>query len=136
MALEVDRPTSPISTGRRKESVARVRVTAGSGRILINGRDYRECFAGHPWLLALVQRPLTVVGAQESFDVFANVTGGGVSGQAGAVAHALARALQLIDPSWRPALKSAGLLRRDPRMKERRKYGLKKARKAPQYSKR
>ncbi|WP_324718162.1 30S ribosomal protein S9 [Carboxydochorda subterranea] len=125
-----------LATGRRKESVARVRLVSGTGRILVNGQDFQEYFKGRPGLLALVQRPLTEVGAREAFDVHANVYGGGVSGQAGAVAHALARALQTLDPSWRPPLKAAGLLRRDPRMKERRKYGLKKARKAPQYSKR
>lgn len=124
-----------MATGRRKEAVARVRLVSGSGRIVINGRDAEEFFGHRAALLALVRRPLQVTGAA-ALDVLCNVQGGGVSGQAGAVAHGLARALQAVNMEWRPALKAAGLLRRDPRMKERRKYGLKKARKAPQYSKR
>ena len=124
-----------MATGRRKESVARVRLVPGSGRIVINGRDAREYFGNRPSLQALIQRPLQVTGAA-GFDVVARVEGGGVSGQAGAVAHGLGRCLASLDEQWRPALRAAGLLTRDPRMKERRKYGLKKARKAPQYSKR
>ncbi|WP_405001261.1 30S ribosomal protein S9 [Geochorda subterranea] len=136
MAVVVGANPLVLATGRRKESVARVSLVQGGGRILINGMDYQEYFRGHPSLLTLVRRPLEVVGAAGAFDVIANVRGGGTSGQAGAIAHGLARALEAVDPSWRSPLKSAGLLRRDPRMKERRKYGLKKARKAPQYSKR
>ena len=136
MAVVIGAKPLVLATGRRKESVARVSLVQGSGRIMVNGVDYQEYFKGYPSLLALVRRPLEVVGAAGSFDVEANVRGGGVSGQAGAIAHGLARALEAVDPSWRPPLKAAGLLRRDPRMKERRKYGLKKARKAPQYSKR
>ena len=124
-----------MATGRRKESVARVRVVPGSGRFIVNGREAEEYFGNRPSLRALIQRPLQVTGAA-GFDVVARVQGGGISGQAGAVAHGLGRCLALIDPQWRPALRAAGLLTRDPRMKERRKYGLKKARKAPQYSKR
>ncbi|MEW6046319.1 MAG: 30S ribosomal protein S9 [Bacillota bacterium] len=125
-----------LVAGRRKESIARVRVVAGTGRIIVNGKEYDEYFQNRPALLSLVRRPLEAAGALDSLDVLATVRGGGISGQAGAVAHGLARALERIEPSWRPPLKAAGLLRRDPRMKERRKYGLKKARKAPQYSKR
>ncbi|HEY8485893.1 MAG TPA: 30S ribosomal protein S9 [Limnochordales bacterium] len=124
-----------MATGRRKESVARVRLVPGAGRIEVNGRDAGEYFGGRPSLLALIQRPLQVTGAT-GLDVIARVEGGGVSGQAGALAHGLARCLVLVDPQWRAPLRAAGLLTRDPRMKERRKYGLKKARKAPQYSKR
>ncbi len=124
-----------MATGRRKEAVARVRLVPGSGQIQVNGRDAREYFQGRPGLVALVYRPLQVTGAS-GYDALVRVHGGGVAGQAGAVAHGVARALQAVDPQWRPPLKAAGLLRRDPRMKERRKYGLKKARKAPQYSKR
>ncbi|MDI3298990.1 MAG: 30S ribosomal protein S9 [Bacillota bacterium] len=122
-------------TGRRKEAVARLRVVPGSGRILVNGRPYERYFPAVHWQ-AQVREPLRLCQLEGRYDVLVNVQGGGVSGQAGAVRHALARALQALDPELRPVLKKAGLLRRDPRMKERRKYGLKKARKAPQFSKR
>lgn len=124
-----------IATGRRKTAVARVRLLAGTGRILVNGRPYREYFP----LLSLqkwVEQPLRVTGNLDKFDVVAKVEGGGISGQAGAVRHGIARALVLADGGLRRRLKKEGLLTRDPRMKERRKYGLKKARKAPQFSKR
>ena len=123
------------ATGRRKEAVARVRLIPGSGRIIVNGRPYDEYFTSiiqkH-----LVVEPLRLAGALDKYDVIANVTGGGLSGQAGAVRHGIARALVLADGALRRPLKKAGMLTRDPRMKERRKYGLKKARKAPQFSKR
>lgn len=122
-------------TGRRKEAVARLRVVPGSGRILVNGKPYENYFPAIHWQ-KWVREPLQVAQLDGRYDVLVNVRGGGVSGQAGAVRHALARALQALDPELRPVLKKAGLLRRDPREKERRKYGLKKARKAPQFSKR
>lgn len=124
-----------IGTGRRKNAVARVRLLPGDGRIVVNGRELATYFpvATHQ---ALVMQPLRTAGTEGKFDVVVNVHGGGVAGQAGAVRHGIARALQKADPEFRKPLKAAGLLRRDPRMKERRKYGLKKARKAPQFSKR
>lgn len=124
-----------MATGRRKEAVARVRLVPGTGRFVVNDRDAAEYFCNRPTLMALIQRPLQVTGVT-GVDVLATVEGGGISGQAGAVAHGLARCLVALDAQYRPALRAAGLLTRDPRMKERRKYGLKKARKAPQYSKR
>lgn len=123
------------ATGRRKEAVARVRLIPGSGRIVVNGKPYETVF-GTRGLRAAVERPLVLTKMLEKFDVLVRVEGGGVSGQAGAVRHGIARALVIFDPEQRPALKKDGLLTRDPRAKERRKYGLKKARKAPQFSKR
>ncbi|PZN09180.1 30S ribosomal protein S9 [Thermaerobacter sp. FW80] len=122
-------------TGRRKEAVARVRLIPGDGRIVINGRPFEEYF---PTIAqrAEVERPLKVTGTLGKYDVLARVAGGGISGQAGAVRHGIARALLKVDEAYRKPLKQAGLLTRDPRVKERRKYGLKKARKAPQFSKR
>ncbi|HHY96208.1 MAG TPA: 30S ribosomal protein S9 [Firmicutes bacterium] len=134
MALDI-KPVYFSGTGRRKEAVARVRVTPGSGKIVINGRSLEEHFPVYR-LQAAVMRPLAVTGTAEHTDAIIKVQGGGLAGQAGAVSHGLARALCELDPSLRPALKKAGLLTRDPRAKERRKYGLKKARKAPQFSKR
>jgi small subunit ribosomal protein S9 len=122
-------------TGRRKTSVARVRLVPGTGKILINERQVDEYF-GKKTLEMLVQSPLTITNAQGKFDVLARVHGGGTTGQAGAVRLGIARALTQADGEYRPVLKKAGFLVRDPRMKERRKYGLKKARKAPQFSKR
>ncbi|HEY8552142.1 MAG TPA: 30S ribosomal protein S9 [Thermaerobacter sp.] len=121
--------------GRRKEAVARVRLIPGEGRIVINGRPFEEYF---PTIAqrAEVERPLKVTGTLGKYDVLARVAGGGISGQAGAVRHGIARALLKVDEAYRKPLKQAGLLARDPRVKERRKYGLKKARKAPQFSKR
>ena len=122
-------------TGRRKKSVARVRIVPGSGAITINGRDIDNYF-GLETLKLIVNQPFGVTGTAGKFDIIATVKGGGISGQAGAIRHGLARALVNSDESLRPALKAAGFLRRDPRMKERKKYGLKGARRAPQFSKR
>ena len=123
-------------TGRRKEAVARVRLTPGTGRFLINnGRDLMEYF-GRETLCRTARRPLVVVGLEEKFDVLANIDGGGMSGQAGALRHGIARALLEADENLRSELKKNGFLTRDPRMTERKKYGLKKARKRPQFSKR
>lgn len=122
-------------TGRRKESVARVRLVAGDGRIVINGRSIDEFF-GLETLKAIVRQPLVLTNTLDSYDVLVNVDGGGYTGQAGAIRHGIARALLKVDPELRPALKKAGFLTRDPRMKERKKYGLKGARRAPQFSKR
>ena len=122
-------------TGRRKKSVARVRIVPGTGVITINGRDIDDYF-GLETLKLIVNQPFGVTGTAGKFDIVANVTGGGISGQAGAIRHGVARALLNVDAENRAALKAAGLLTRDPRMKERKKYGLKAARRAPQFSKR
>ncbi|NLJ73458.1 MAG: 30S ribosomal protein S9 [Firmicutes bacterium] len=122
-------------TGRRKSSVARVRILPGNGKITINKRDIEEYF-GRDVLSTLVRQPLVVTNTEGKYDIIANVKGGGTTGQAGAVRHGIARALITIDEDFRGPLKKAGYLTRDPRMKERKKYGLKKARKAPQFSKR
>ena len=122
-------------TGRRKHSVARVRVYNGTGKVTINGRDIEDYF-GLDTLKLLVRSPMALTETDGKFDVVVNVVGGGCSGQAGAIRHGLARALLQYDPNLRPALKKAGFLTRDPRMKERKKYGLKAARRAPQFSKR
>ena len=122
-------------TGRRKHSVARVRVYNGTGKVTINGRDIDDYF-GLDTLKLLVRSPMALTETDSKFDVVVNVVGGGCSGQAGAIRHGLARALLQYDPNLRPALKKAGFLTRDPRMKERKKYGLKAARRAPQFSKR
>ena len=122
-------------TGRRKLSVARVRVYNGTGKVTINGRDIEDYF-GLDTLKLLVRSPLVLTETDGKFDVVVNVIGGGCSGQAGAIRHGLSRALLQYDPALRPALKKAGFLTRDPRMKERKKYGLKAARRAPQFSKR
>ena len=122
-------------TGRRKSSVARVRVYPGSGKITINGRDIDDYF-GLETLKLIVNQPFAVTDNLGKFDIVANVKGGGISGQAGAIRHGAARALLLVDENYRPLLKKAGLLTRDPRMKERKKYGLKAARRASQFSKR
>jgi len=122
-------------TGRRKTAIARVRIIPGGGRININGHEAEQYFA-KPTLLVMLRQPLEITGTSGRFDVIAQVEGGGITGQAGAVRLGLARALLKAEPGLRPSLKKAGFLTRDPRMKERRKYGLKKARKAPQFSKR
>ena len=122
-------------TGRRKESVARVRVYAGTGKITINDRDIDDYF-GLETLKLIVRQPLAITDTTEKFDIVCRVNGGSVTGQAGAIRHGLSRALLQYDESLRPALKKAGFLTRDPRMKERKKPGLKKARRAPQFSKR
>ena len=123
-------------TGRRKSSVARVRVyQGGTGSITINGRDIDDYF-GLDTLKLIVRQPLVTTGTVGKVDIEATVSGGGVSGQAGAIRHGIARALIVVDENYRSALKAAGFLTRDPRMKERKKYGLKAARRAPQFSKR
>ena len=124
-----------IGTGRRKSSIARVRLVEGSGKITINGKDIDEFF-GLETLKVIVRQPLTVTDTLDKFDVICTVKGGGFSGQAGAIRHGIARALNEANLEYRPALKSNGFLTRDSRAKERKKYGLKKARKAPQFSKR
>ena len=124
-----------MGTGRRKSSIARVRLVEGTGKITINGKDIEEFFDLET-LKVIVRQPLTVTNTLAKYDVICSVKGGGVSGQAGAIRHGIARALNEANAQYRPALKSNGILTRDPRMKERKKYGLKKARKAPQFSKR
>ena len=124
-----------LGTGRRKSSVARVRLVEGTGKITINGKDIEEVFDLET-LKVIVRQPLTVTNTLTKYDVICSVYGGGVSGQAGAIRHGIARALNEANSEYRPALKSNGFLTRDPRMKERKKYGMKKARKAPQFSKR
>ena len=124
-----------MGTGRRKESVARVRLVPGDGKVVINGRHMDQYF-GLETLKLIVRQPLVVTATLDRFDVIAKVEGGGYSGQAGAIRHGIARALLQADGEYRPVLKKAGYLTRDPRMVERKKYGLKKARRAPQFSKR
>jgi len=124
-----------INTGRRKEAVARVRLVPGSGDFTVNGRTLDEYFPTRVHRM-VAQAPLRLVGREKDYDVIASIKGGGISGQAGAVRLGIARALIEIDPELRAQLKAEGYLMRDAREKERRKYGLKKARKAPQYSKR
>ncbi len=122
-------------TGRRKSSIARVRLYPGSGKITINGRDIDDYF-GLETLKLVINQPFGVTNTVGKYDIVANVKGGGISGQAGAIRHGVSRALLLADDSYRTLLKKAGFLSRDPRMKERKKYGLKAARRAPQFSKR
>ena len=122
-------------TGRRKTSVARVRLIPGTGRVVVNGRDYEEYFALQS-LQLIIKQPLVLTDLFGKYDVLVNVAGGGISGQAGAVRHGISRALLNVEGENRAVLKKAGLLTRDSREKERRKYGLKKARRAPQFSKR
>ena len=122
-------------TGRRKKSVARVRIIPGTGVITVNKKDIDEYF-GLETLKLIINQPFGTTNTLGKFDVIANVQGGGLSGQAGAIRHGIARALLKADEAYKPALKAAGLLTRDPRMKERKKYGLKGARRAPQFSKR
>ena len=127
--------TKYYGTGRRKSSVARVYLVPGTGKITINKRDMDEYF-GLETLKVVVRQPLTATETADKFDVLVNVRGGGYTGQAGAIRHGIARALLNVDADYRPILKSAGFLTIDPRMKERKKYGLKAARRAPQFSKR
>ncbi|WP_221569158.1 30S ribosomal protein S9 [Alkalihalobacillus sp. TS-13] len=122
-------------TGRRKHSVARVRLVPGDGRFIVNGRDLDEFF-GLETLKVIAKQPLVLTETEGKYDVLVNVDGGGYTGQAGAIRHGVARALLEVDPELRATLKSAGFLTRDARMKERKKYGLKGARRAPQFSKR
>ncbi|CAM3933351.1 30S ribosomal protein S9 [Mesobacillus zeae] len=124
-----------IGTGRRKSSVARVRLVPGDGKIIINGREIED-YIPFAALREVVKQPLVATETLGSYDILVNVNGGGYTGQAGAIRHGIARALLQVDPEYRPSLKSAGLLTRDARMKERKKYGLKGARRAPQFSKR
>ncbi|MFY9173889.1 MAG: 30S ribosomal protein S9 [Peptococcia bacterium] len=124
-----------MATGRRKKSIARVRLVPGEGKILINNRSLEEYF-GKKTLEMIVRQPLALTKTEGRFNVLARVEGGGISGQAGAIRMGIARALLKVDSDLRPALKKAGYLTRDPRMKERKKYGLKGARRAPQFSKR
>ncbi|SHN36095.1 SSU ribosomal protein S9P [Cryptosporangium aurantiacum] len=126
----------PIQTvGRRKEAIVRVRIIPGTGQFKLNGRTLEEYFPNKVHQ-QLIREPFVTLEKTEQFDVVASLRGGGITGQAGALRLAIARALITIEPDDRPALKKAGFLTRDPRVKERKKYGLKKARKAPQYSKR
>ena len=127
--------TKYYGTGRRKKSIARVYLVPGTGKITINKRDIDE-YLGLETLKLIVRQPLAATETADKFDVIVNVRGGGVSGQAGAIRHGIARALCQADADYRPVLKKAGFLTRDPRMKERKKYGLKAARRAPQFSKR
>ena len=127
--------TKNYGTGRRKSSVARVYLVPGIGKITINKRDIDEYF-GLDTLKVIVRQPLVATETSDKFDVLVNVKGGGYTGQAGAIRHGISRALLTVDGDYRPVLKKAGFLTRDPRMKERKKYGLKAARRAPQFSKR
>lgn len=122
-------------TGRRKKSVARVRLVPGDGKVIINDRSLEDYF-GLETLKVIVKQPLSLTNTDSKFDTICKVVGGGFTGQAGAIRHGISRALLKADEELRPVLKKAGFLTRDPRMKERKKYGLKKARKAPQFSKR
>lgn len=122
-------------TGRRKNSVARVRLVPGTGKITMNGKDVRD-YLPYENLITDLSQPFGITETTGNYDVLVNVNGGGFSGQAGATRHGIARALLTVDPDFRGPLKKAGMLTRDPRMKERKKYGLKKARKASQFSKR
>ena len=124
-----------IATGRRKSSIARVRLTSGNGKIEINGRNIDE-YLQRDTLILIAKQPLTLTSTVDKFDISVNVEGGGIAGQAGAICHGIARALLKVSETYKKELKDAGLLTRDPRMKERKKYGLKKARKASQFSKR
>ena len=124
-----------FGTGRRKKSIARVRLVPGEGKVTINKRDIQTYF-GLETLRMIVNQPLVLTSTKEKFDVLVNVNGGGFTGQAGAIRHGISRALLKADESLKPELKRAGFLTRDPRMKERKKYGLKKARRASQFSKR
>ena len=127
--------TQYLGTGRRKKSVARVRLLPGSGNITVNKRDIEDYF-GYETLKMIVRAPMVLTDTLSKFDVNVNVYGGGYTGQAGAIRHGISRALLQADADYRPVLKKAGFLTRDPRMKERKKYGLKAARRAPQFSKR
>jgi small subunit ribosomal protein S9 len=124
-----------FGTGRRKKSIARVRLVPGEGKVVINKRDIENYF-GLETLRVIVNQPLVLTGTKDRFDVLVSVYGGGYTGQAGAIRHGISRALLKAEPNLKPELKKAGFLTRDPRMKERKKYGLKKARKASQFSKR
>lgn len=124
-----------FGTGRRKKSIARVRLVPGEGKVTINNRDIKEYF-GLETMILIVNQPLELTATKSKFDVLVNVHGGGFTGQAGAIRHGISRALVKADAALKPEIKAAGFLTRDPRMKERKKYGLKKARRASQFSKR
>ena len=124
-----------MATGRRKKSIARVRLVPGDGKVVVNKRDIQEYF-GLETLRMIVNQPLVLTATKDKFDVLVNVQGGGFTGQAGAIRHGITRALVKADEAVKPELKKAGFLTRDPRTKERKKFGLKKARRAPQFSKR
>ena len=127
--------SSTVGTGRRKKSIARVRLVPGNGNVIINKRDIQDYF-GLETLRMIVNQPLVLTATKDKFDVLVNVHGGGFTGQAGAIRHGITRALIKSDENLKSELKKAGFVTRDPRMKERKKYGLKKARRAPQFSKR
>ncbi|MDY4186323.1 MAG: 30S ribosomal protein S9 [Candidatus Borkfalkiaceae bacterium] len=136
MAKAAKKKVQYWGTGRRKKAVARVRlIPGGSGNIIINGRTIDD-YCDLDTLKLVIRQPLVLTGKESAYDVFVNVCGGGFTGQAGAIRHGIARALIASEPELRPVVKKEGYLTRDPRMKERKKYGLKKARKAPQFSKR
>jgi small subunit ribosomal protein S9 len=126
---------SYYATGKRKESVAKVWLKPGDGKITVNEKDYKEYFS-RDTLVSMINEPLNVTGTVNSYDITATIIGGGVSGQAGALRHGISKALLEVNPEYRTLLKKEGFLTRDPRVKERKKYGLKKARKRPQFSKR
>lgn len=126
---------SYYATGKRKESIAKVWLRPGDGKITVNEKDYKEYFP-RDTLVTMINEPLNVTGTSSSYDVVATIVGGGVSGQAGALRHGISKALLEVNPDYRTMLKSEGFLTRDPRIKERKKYGLKKARKRSQFSKR
>ncbi len=123
------------ATGKRKESIAKVWLKPGTGKIVVNNRDFKEYFPSHT-LTNMITEPLNITATVDSYDVIASIKGGGVSGQAGALRYGISRALLEVNPDYRVLLKKEGFLTRDPRIKERKKYGLKKARKRPQFSKR
>jgi small subunit ribosomal protein S9 len=123
------------ATGKKKESIAKVYLTPGEGKITINGKDYKAYFCRES-LFALITEPLRLTGTEEAYDITASIVGGGISGQAGALRHGISKALLEINPEFRLTLKREGFITRDSRIKERKKYGLKKARKRPQFSKR
>jgi small subunit ribosomal protein S9 len=135
MAKSLKKKLQYWGTGRRKKAIARVRLIPGAGSIVINDRSIDEYF-GLETLKLIVRQPLALTDTAAKYDIIINVCGGGYTGQAGAIRHGISRALLIAEPELRPALKKAGFLTRDPRMKERKKYGLKKARRAPQFSKR
>ena len=134
-AVKNVKTVSFVGTGRRKQSIARVRLVPGQGQFVVNGKNLDEYF-GHGTHKSVAKQPLTLTKTEEKYDVTVNVNGGGFTGQAGAIRHGVARALCKADEQLRPELKKAGYLSRDARVKERKKYGLKKARKAPQFRKR
>ena len=136
-AKKTTKKTQYWGTGRRKHAIARVRlIPEGEGNIIINKRTIDEYFGGLEIVKLIVRQPLVLTGTSAKYDIYVNITGGGYTGQAGAIRHGISRALVLAEPETKAVLKANGFLTRDPRMKERKKYGLKKARKAPQFSKR